>query len=382
MRRILRTIWNEPAAPHPPPPTRRDWAITGLLVVGALVEAALRSVAWKPANLVFVIAVALALPWRRTHPLGVAGSAFIAFGALSIATAVAGAPADDGLYTAAFILMLPYSLVRWGSGRAAVLGFPLMVLLPWTSLLNGTTGFGEAIAGTIFFLFPADIGAAIRYWHTSRERAVGQARLNEREMLARELHDTVAHHVSAISIQAQAGRTVAVTDPDAAIRALNAIEEASSRTLAEMRAMVGVLRKGERADRSPQPGVADIARLARSEEASPSVTVKLFGDLTDLRPSVDAALYRLAQESITNARRHASNASIVEVTVTGTDDSVQLEVHDDGDPSSAVDDSSPGFGLAGMAERAKLLGGTFVAGPLPNRGWGVTAVVPRRGDVA
>lgn len=378
----IRAFWSEPAAPDPPPPNRRDWALTAILIATALVEAALRSAAWKPIQLVFVIGVALALPWRRTHPLAVAGSAFLAFGFLSIATVLAGASGDDGLYTGAFMLMLPYTLVRWGSGRAVLLAIPLIILLPWTSVLDGTADVGEAIAGTVFFLFPAELGAAVRYWHMSRERAVGQARLHERELLARELHDTVAHHVSAISIQAQAGRTVAATDPDAAVRALDAIEEASSRTLVEMRAMVGVLRKGESAARTPQPGVADLARLARSSDAPPSVHVELSGDLENLRPSVEAAVYRLAQESITNARRHARNASRVQVAVVGTDDSVQLSVSDDGDTTSIAAESSSGFGLAGMAERASLLGGTFEAGPLPGRGWMVESVLPKNGDAA
>jgi signal transduction histidine kinase len=381
MGRAIRTFWNEPAAPDPPPPGRRDWALTGFLIVAALVEAALRSVVWKPVNLLFVVAVALALPWRRTHPFAVAGSAFMAFGFLSVASGILDAPTDDGFYTGAFMLILPYTLLRWGSGRAAILGFPMMVALPWTSLLGGNANLGEAIGGTVFFLFPAEFGAAVRYWHSSRERAIGQARLHERELLARELHDTVAHHVSAISIQAQAGRTVAATDPDAAIRALDAIEEASSRTLVEMRTMVGVLRKGERADRSPQPGVADIARLTRSSDGPPAVKVELSGVLDDLRPSVDAAVYRLAQESITNARRHARNASNVLVTVVGTDDSVELTVVDDGEVSSANTDSSQGFGLAGMTERASLLGGTLDAGPVPGGGWKVEGVVPKEGDV-
>src|ERR687888_2378315 len=109
---------------------------------------------------------------------------------------------------------------------------------------------------------PAALGASIRYRASSRLREADQVRLREREQLARELHDTVAHHVSAIAVRAQAGRTVAASRPDAAVDALAVIEEAASRTLADLRALVGTLRDGEDADLAPQRGVADIARLA------------------------------------------------------------------------------------------------------------------------
>ena len=113
----------------------------------------------------------------------------------------------------------------------------------------------------VFLSLPAALGAAMRYRTRSRLRESDQVRLREREQLARELHDTVAHHVSAIAIRAQAGRTVAASRPDAAVDALEVIEEAASRTLAELRALVGALRDGEEADLAPQRGVADIARL-------------------------------------------------------------------------------------------------------------------------
>ena len=222
----------------------------------------------------------------------------------------------------------------------------------------------------------AAVGVAVRYQDKEHHRGLDQVKLFEREQLARELHDTVAHHVSAIAIRAQAGRVVAASDPAAALDALAVIEEEASRTLAEMRAMVGALRQGEEPDLAPQRGVADIERLATGG-AGPRVDVELSGDLDGLRPSVDATLYRLAQESITNARRHARHATRIEVTVHGDEDCVRLTVGDDGDAGAFDPRSSSGFGLLGMAERAKLLGGTLEAGPSRNRGWTVQAVLPR-----
>jgi signal transduction histidine kinase len=155
----------------------------------------------------------------------------------------------------------------------------------------------------VFLLFPATLGADVRYLAATRLRELEEVKLRERGLLARELHDTVAHHVSAIVISAQAGRTLATSHPEAAVDALDVIEREASRTLTEMRLMVGAMRGGGEPDLAPQRGVADLAGLARNSGASPRVAVQLAGDLDDLRPSLGAALYRLAQESITNAVR-------------------------------------------------------------------------------
>lgn len=129
---------------------------------------------------------------------------------------------------------------------------------------------------------------------------------------------------------------------------------------------------------SPRPGVADIERLGRDVDG-PTVAVEVSGDFNDVAPAVDAALYRVAQESITNAIRHARNATSVTVAVTDLGSSVAVAVHDDGETTLAQSNPEPGFGLLGMAERAKLLGGQFAAGPAPDGGWTVTAGLPKDG---
>ena len=218
----------------------------------------------------------------------------------------------------------------------------------------------------------------MRYRASSRLREADQIRLREREQLARELHDTVAHHVSAIAIRAQAGRTLAASRPGAAVDALEVIEEAASRTLAELRALVGALRDGDDAELAPQRGVADIERLADAAGDGPRVDVQLAGDLDDLRPLVGAAIYRIAQESITNAVRHARHATRIDVRVTGDRDCVRLTVRDDGEAGTRRRTVS-GYGLVGMTERAALLGGSLEASPNAGSGWTVTAVLPRTG---
>ena len=117
--------------------------------------------------------------------------------------------------------------------------------------------------------------------------------------------------------------------------------------------------------------------LAETVGGALPVQVELSGDLTALKPSVEAALFRLAQESVTNALKHARRATRVQVKVVGERERVRLTVCDDGQPGPPR--PTQGFGLVGMAERVALLGGTFKAGPAPGQGWTVEAVLPGRG---
>ena len=383
MRDAVRTLLVEPRVPDPPARVWRDSVLVAVLLSASTLEWILRDdLAWAPLSFAVTAAMILTLLWRRTHPLLMVSIAFGLLTVMNIAILITGTP-DVGLYTSVFIALFPYSLFRWASGRDAEIG--LIIIVAAAALgsvavgLNGSADNAvlESVIGiALFLLLPAALGASVRYQSIARLREIDHVQLAEREQLARELHDTVAHHVSAIVIQAQAGRTVAVTDPKAALKALEIIEEEASRTLSEMRSMVGVLRDGEEADLAPQRGVADIWRIANSVEGSTTVDVELTGELDDLAPSVDAALYRLAQESITNAVRHARHAARINVSVDGDDESVRLTVTDDGDVTGP-DRNPTGYGLVGMTERAILLGGTLEAGPSPDRGWTVRAELPK-----
>jgi signal transduction histidine kinase len=377
VRSAVRSFWAEPPAPNPPARVWRDWVLIAAVATSSVLETIFRDdLVWRPVGLVSAVTLAMALLWRRTHPLLVTA---IAFGGHLLLDSVSRLATGEsaGLFSSAYLLLLPYALLRWGSGREATIGMAIVLGgSVATELAAGNPG--DALLGVPFFLFPAALGASIRYRTSSRQRETDQVKLRERAELARELHDTVAHHVSAIAIHAQAGRTLAASRPDAAVDALEVIEAAASRTLAEMRALVATLRHRE-PDLAPQRGVADIERLANSAGEGPRVDVELTGDLDDIRPLVSAAIYRIAQESITNATRHARHATRIAVRVAGDDDCVRLTVRDDGDPSAA--DASSGFGLVGMTERAALLGGTLEAGPGADRGWTVTAVLPRNGTL-
>ena len=371
----LRSLWAEPRATDPPEPMPRDWVLVGVLMVTALLEGVFRDdVTWRPFVTIVAVGLAPVLLWRRTHPLACVVVGFGAALMLGLATLL-GAEPRLGLDTMVYVLVLVYALVRWGAGREIVIGLAVVLVVAVIGTVADYTGPADVIAGFAILAAAAAAGAAFRYRAESWRRALEQIRSQERVGLARELHDTVAHHVSAIAVQAQAGRTLAGQRPEAALEALAVIEEEASRTLAEMRATVRVLRDGQPVEFAPQPGVADLVSLARRNPV-PVVDVQLPADLDGLPLQVDAAVYRLAQESLTNALRHARNASRVEIRVDQGVGSLRLRVTDDGqlDPARPA---SHGFGLLGMTERVQLLGGTLHAGPAPESGgWTVDAELP------
>ena len=371
----LRALWNEPRPADPPLRVWRDWALLAVVLAGSAIEVVLREDrAWLPVVVAVSVVIALALLWRRTHPLG---AVVAAFGTLIVFDLARIAFIDaTGLFSIAAALVLSYALLRWGAGREAALGFAaILVWLAITHLADPTSP-AEVMAGYGFFLFAAALGASIRFHASARLRDIEQTKLRLRNDFARELHDTVGHYVSGIAIQAQAGRAMAATDPHRALAVLATIEDAASKTLEELRAMVGILREEGGAALTPQAGIADLRHLGRDVGGRPRVEVHLVGDLDGLSPSVGAALYRIAQEAVTNAMRHARGATRVTVEVAEDDELLRLTVHDDGDavPTHAT---SPGYGLLGMCERTSLLGGTVQAGPAPEGGWTVAATLPK-----
>ena len=385
VRNAVRGLWAEPRPAHAPVRVWRDWALVAVLVSGSVLELLLREDReWAPLVLAVSVVVALTLLWRRTHPLAAAAVAFGTMFAFDVAKIfVIDA---TGLLTIAGLLVLPYALFRWGSGREAAVGLGIIFgWLPVTHVADPTASAQAGlppsevvtvVGGYGFFLFSAALGASIRFHANVRVRDIEQAKLRQRNELARELHDAVGHHVSAIVIQAQAGRALAASHPDRALATLETIEETASRTLKEMRTMVGLLRDGAEPDFAPQPGLADIERLARGVGGWPRVDVQVAGDFAALSPGLGVALYRIAQESVTNAVRHARDATRITVRVADEDEQVRLTVRDDG-AASPTGHTQPRYGLLGMAERASLLGGTLQAGPDPDGGWTVSALLPK-----
>jgi signal transduction histidine kinase len=204
----------------------------------------------------------------------------------------------------------------------------------------------------------------------------------ERLRIAREVHDVVAHNISLINVQAGVALHLIDEQPEQARPALAAIKEASKETLEELRSVVDALRSdGEAAPRAPMPGLDDIGRLAtRTSEAGLPVRVDVSGTPRPVPAGVDLAAYRIVQEALTNATRHAGATQVIVRLVHGDHD-LTVEVADDGRGAASphVHNGGAGSGITGMRERVTALGGTFEAGPRPGRGFAVRARLPLGG---
>lgn len=207
---MLAWLHDEPDAEEPPALGPRDWLLAGLVAGTTLLEVALRDdMLWHPLGLVLGLVLALTMLWRRTHPLATAGVGFGGFMALDLAAALTDS-APFTLYAGASVVLLVYALFRWAPGRHSMLGAAL-ILTEWVVAVatDGVTG-TDAVGGLALLMFVAALGAAVRYQCLVRVQQLERVRSYEREVLARELHDTVAHHVTAIAVQAvqaQAGRS-------------------------------------------------------------------------------------------------------------------------------------------------------------------------------
>jgi signal transduction histidine kinase len=223
-----------------------------------------------------------------------------------------------------------------------------------------------------------------------REQAAEAHRvvIEERARIARELHDVVAHRVSLMTVQAGAARAVAAEDPEGALRAMGAVEEAGRQALDELRHLLGVLRPETDPDGlGPQPGLADLPRLVEQTRAAGlDVSLAADGVAGGLPARVDLFAYRIVQEALTNVLKHAGPGARTEVRL-GTDRrGIVIEVLDDGRGATVLPGPGPegtgarGHGVVGMRERARLLGGTLEAGPRPGGGFRVVAHPPTGGE--
>jgi signal transduction histidine kinase len=212
-----------------------------------------------------------------------------------------------------------------------------------------------------------------------REEATARRASDERLAIARDLHDVVAHSISVINVQANTALHLMDRQPDRAREALTAIREVSGQALTELGSVLGALRDTA-APLAPAPGVARLDELAaRARAAGFAVSVAAEGAARPLPAGVDAAAYRIVQEALTNAVRH-SGGRAASVLLRYSGDDLVIEVSDDGGGAGAGAPGAPGSGngLAGMAERARALGGTVDAGPRPGGGFLVLARLPGR----
>jgi len=344
----------------------------------------------------FMLTETLPLALRRRYPFGVmtvVGISAIVYDLLSI-------PPEPS--TAIFaILLAVYSVSAYARRplayvAAVVVGLALIVLnLPGIADEEDFAGFVNqfVLLGGAWV-----VGENTRYRHRQadllRERVVSTEReqlereriaaLEERGRLAREIHDVVAHSVSVIAVQAGAARAVAEQRPDRAREALGAIEEVSKQTMTELRRALGVLRgPADTTAMEPAPGLSELDDLVEQvRQASVDVEVSTIGERCDLPSGVDLSAYRIVQEALTNAVKHAAPTT-ARVSIRYEPGWLELVVSDNGPsetgpprPDLGGDGSGDGgHGLLGIRERVAILGGTFAAGP-SGRGFEVRARLP------
>jgi signal transduction histidine kinase len=270
------------------------------------------------------------------------------------------------------------------AGLAFVIGIAALVEL---NAPEGKVGdfIWDAITFTVAWVIGFAVGEKYREVDEAKERAAlaerereeraRRAVADERARIARELHDVVGHSVSVMTVQASAVRRVLDQDQERVSEALQVVEQTGREALAEMRRMVGVLRHAEEAPAlAPQPSLGEIERLVQhARDRGLPVELSIEGDPVDLPTAIDLTAYRLVQEGLTNAIKHA-RAQQAEVVIRYEDGHVELTVSDDG--SGGGDGGGSGHGLVGMRERVTVYGGELEAGPRPEGGFRLRARLP------
>jgi signal transduction histidine kinase len=216
----------------------------------------------------------------------------------------------------------------------------------------------------------------------AREQRASRAVAEERNRIARELHDVIGHSVSVMTVQASAVRRRLRPEQEAEREALLTVESVGREALMEMRRMVGVLRQaGDRADLEPPPGLNQLDRLAEKFHAAGlPVHVRVTGEVRPLAPGLDLTAYRLVQEGLTNTLRHAASPQEAEVAIRYTEGALELAVRDDGQLLTAQPE--PGHGLLGLTERVSVYGGRLVARAREQGGFELLATLPLDETVA
>jgi signal transduction histidine kinase len=341
-----------------------------------------------------VIALAVPVVFRRACPVA-AFAAAIAVGALQVLINSKPNPTDLA------IVILLYTLAAYTPRRISITGLAICLAGSAAAVLRWMPGrlsmWDSLLVGSIMFAGPSLIawvfGDSMRYrraYYTNLEDRAARleaerdaqaqiAAAAERARIARELHDVVAHNVSVMVVQADGASYALGSDPDRARQALAAISATGRQALAEMRRMLGVLRRdedGTEPGRAPLPGIGQLGELLEQTRATGlAVSFTVEGVPQPLPDGAALAAYRIVQESLTNTRKHGGPRATAEVTLRYLEDALLLRITDDGRGAAAVSDGA-GHGLTGMRERVAVYGGWVQAGPCPSGGYHVAALLP------
>ncbi len=329
----------------------------------------------------------MTLSSRRARVVAAAFLVFILTTALRT-TAESSADAVLTLLTIP-VVMIAFEFGWRGGAVAAALALAWVVvwhaigLSPLGYFSRGMTYFAAGlIVGSFADRLRAAQSAVVRSERRVAELALEQqeqfrAAVMERERLARELHDVIAHSVSVMTVQSTAARRVLDEDPGRAAVAMGAVEHTGREAMAEMRRMVSVLRPAARGDMlTPQPGIEDLSVLVEQMEAAGlQVKMRVEGEPRTVPVTVGLSAYRILQEALTNTLKHAGavRADVVLRYAPGT---IEIECVDGGGHAKPAGAANGGHGLAGMRERATLLGGEVTAQRRPDGGFGVRARLP------
>ncbi|MGZ4699891.1 MAG: sensor histidine kinase [Ilumatobacteraceae bacterium] len=375
---------------------RRD-AVVAIVLLGLMVA----SVAGKAPDagqrgadaLAYALAVPLTLPFavHRRWPTASLICVLAAFGTYAIAS--------YAVYPGVSLFAMLFGIALHSDRRRSIMALLLCVAAMVTALAIQPTGVATSsdwtsslLAIAVAWLAGENYRSRRARWAALEERAAmlenereerdRRAVADERLRIARDLHDIVSHAMSVIAVQAATGHHLLDRDTEAARRALSNVETASRGALVEMRRMLGVLRDNDDApgSRTPAPSLSNLGQLiARVRDAGLGVSTSIDPDIPELPASVDLAVYRIVQESLTNVMKHGGPVAFVSVTCSATE--LCIEVTDDGrvgGPAPTPGDT-PGHGLIGMRERVALYGGEFSAGPRPGGGFRVAARLPLGG---
>ncbi|MCX5196329.1 histidine kinase [Streptomyces sp. NBC_00249] len=308
-------------------------------------------------------------------------------GLLSLAGTAVGVPETWTLAWMAVLLPLLALVARWSPVRSGALAgaLGLMAVTVWPVPLIWADGSWLEVCGAAAFWALPALGALAAGAHLRRQagrvrHAVREARRDQQLELARDLHDFVAHDVSAIVVQAQAARFVAAQDPQQAVRALERIEAAGLSALESMDRTVHALQEAAGGPAAPVPGLARLAELVdRFEGGTLDADPQALGELSR---EADTTAYRVAVEALTNVRRHAPGSAVVRVALRRARGGIELSVANSPAPRGGsgllARRRRSGTGLAGLRGRVEAAGGTLEAGAGADGGWRVRAVFPAR----
>jgi signal transduction histidine kinase len=365
---------------------RADLALAVVLAVFAELDVLL-SQDWR--GLVFVNAVvvpvmALSLAFRRRRPLTALAVVIGGFVGLSLAFGA------SQTWSNVFIMVIAvYSAVVYGRAplQAAALATVGILVGALTDPL--IDGFGDAVWGPSLIVLTVGAGLTgrgIRARATTlddrasaldreEQRRAAEAAAEERRRIARELHEIISHSLGVVVLQAGAAERVLDRDPARAREVLESIRATGQEAIGEMGTLLGLLDSSPRSSREPQPSLADLDGLvSRMRDAGLSVELSIEGQRRALPAALELSAFRVMQEALTNALKHA-HAAHVRAVLRYAESELQVDVSND-DAAAAANGAGTGRGLAGMRERVEVFGGSLEAGPRPGGGWTLHAAFP------